>query len=656
MRLILPALLASGLLLAAPLPVRRVVVYKNGVAFYERSGEVKAGEPAVLDFKAAEMDDVLKSLVLDAPGGVQRVRYEFTDPAQPGEPPAQVRIEPQQPLAALLDQWRGARLEMNYRGGPAAGVIVSGRLAPLPNQGQKQELTLLLDSGALAVYDLDAASDIRLADPRLQKQFSALLARLARNLTPDRRTVLIDLAGAGERRLTARYLAPAPVWKSTYRLLLPDAGEASLEGWAIVENATGEDWNQVALSVVSGKPVSFLTRLLEARYLQRKVVDLPGIEPAAPQLHAGAIATEEKSAQRLAAQAGTMRVFRGKPADEAALAAPAPMELSSVEPEAEGREAGELFEYSFSTPVHARAGESLLLPFFQGKIGARKLLIYSDRSQANPRHAAEITNSTGKTLDGGPVTVYHSSGYSGEAMMDVLKSGEKRLISYSVDQAVRITTNFESGQEIVRSFRASRGVLSTRTAIQRTTVYTVSNADAKEKTLLIEHAVTPGWKLLKPKADETTPSSWRFSVALPSQGAAKLAVVEEREVESSTAITSLTPDVLVTYIQNRALGDAARRQLEAIAAKKREIAEADSELRRTETELRELAGEQERLRQNINTLRNVAGQQEQVNRYAAELAKGDVRIAGLRDQQAQLRKRRGSLETELNALIEKLEF
>ena len=656
MRLILPALLASGLLLAAPLPVRRVVVYKNGVAFYERSGEVKAGEPAVLDFKAAEMDDVLKSLVLDAPGGAQRVRYEFTDPAQPGEPPAQVRIEPQQPLAALLDQWRGARLEMNYRGGPAAGVIVSGRLAPLPNQGQKQELTLLLDSGALAVYDLDAASDIRLADPRLQKQFSALLARLARNLTPDRRTVLIDLAGAGERRLTARYLAPAPVWKSTYRLLLPDAGEASLEGWAIVENATGEDWNQVALSVVSGKPVSFLTRLLEARYLQRKVVDLPGIEPAAPQLHAGAVATEEKSAQRLAAQAGPMRVFRGKPADEAALAAPAPMELSSVEPEAEGREAGELFEYSFPTPVNARAGESLLLPFFQGRIGARKLLIYSDRSQANPRHAAEISNSTGKTLDGGPVTVYHSSGYSGEAMMDVLKSGEKRLISYSVDQAVRITTNFESGQEIVRSFRASRGVLSTRTAIQRTTVYTVSNADAKEKTLLIEHAAAPGWRLLKPKADETTPSSWRFSVALPSQGAAKLAVVEEREVESSTAITSLTPDVLVTYIQNRALGDAARRQLEAIAAKKREIAEADSELRRTETELRELAGEQERLRQNINTLRSVAGQQEQVNRYAAELAKGDVRIAGLRDQQAQLRKRRGSLETELNALIEKLEF
>jgi hypothetical protein len=656
MKFTLSVLLAAGLLAAAPLPVRRVVVYKNGVAFYERSGTVQAGEPAALEFRAAELDDVLKSLVLDAPGGVQRVRYEFTDSAPAGDPPAAVRIQPQQPLAALLDQWRGARVEMDYRGSPAAGVIVSGRAALLPNQGQKQELTLLLDSGAFAVFDLDAASGLRFSDPRLQKRFADALARMARDLVPDRRTVLVDLAGSGDRRLTARYLAPAPVWKSTYRLLMPDSGDATLEGWAIVENSTGEDWNGVALSVVSGKPVSFLTRLLEARYLQRKVVDLPGIEPAAPQLHAGAVATEEKSAQRLAAQAGPMRVFRGKPADEAAVAAPAPMELSSVEPAAEGREAGELFEYSFSAPVNARAGESLLLPFFQGRIAARKLLIYSNRSQANPRHAAEITNSTGKTLDGGPVTVYHSSGYSGEAMMEVLKSGEKRLISYAVDQAVRVTTSFESGEETIRSFRASRGVLTTRTAIQRTTVYTVFNAEAKEKTLLVEHAVTPGWKLLKPKADETTPSSWRFSAALAPQGTSKLAVVEEREVESSTAISSLTPDFLVSYTRNRALGAAERQQLEAIAARKSEIASADADLRRAETELRDLGSEQERLRQNINTLRNVAGQQEQVNRYAAELAKGDVRITQLRDRISELRRRKAAMETELNALIEKLEF
>lgn len=661
MRVLILALLGA-LVQAGPLPVRRVVVYKNGVAFYERSGEVKPGEPAALDFRASELDDVLKSLLVEAPGGVARVRYEFADPLRLGGPaPQQLRSAQGQALAQLLDQWRGARVEMTCRGQPLAGVIVSGRVAPAANGGEKQELALLLDSGVLMVCDLDAATGLRFAEPRIARQLADALAALAQNLSPERRTLFIDVVGAGAQRVTARYLAPAPVWKSTYRLLLPDAGEASLEGWAIVENASGEDWNQVSLSVVSGRPVSFITRLQGARYVQRREVDLPGIEAAAPQIHPGAMA---ESAAAPAGRADAARAPRRLMAlaapmaetAEAKAAAPEPLELSSVEPQAAGREAGELFEYSFSTPVNARAGESLMLPFVQGRIAARRLLIYADRSQPHPRYAAEITNTTGKTLDGGTITIYHPSGYSGEALMEELKSGEKRLISYAVDQSVRVSTNLESGEETVRSVKAGRGVLFTRTAVQRTTVYSISNAEAKQKTLLVEHAVSPGWKLLKPTADETTPVSYRFSVTLPALGAAKLAVVEEREVESSTTVSSLTPDALVRYVQNRALSPAARQQLEAVAAKKREISETDAELRRVETELRDLASEQDRIRQNINTLRDVPGQQEQVSRYAAELAKGDVRIAQLRDRQAELRRRRATLETEWNALIEKLEF
>ncbi|MCS7042992.1 MAG: hypothetical protein N2036_05255 [Bryobacteraceae bacterium] len=661
-------LLALGASQAATLPVRRVVVYKNGVAFYERSGDVKAGEPAALDFRATEIDDVLKSLLVEAPGGVARVRYEFLDPLRmQAQAPQRLRGAQGQALAQLLDQWRGARVEMTYRGQPLAGVIVSGRTAPMPNGGERQELTLMLDSGGLMICDLDAATGLRFAEPRLQRQLADALSALAQDLSPDRRTLYIDVAGAGPQRVMARYLAPAPVWKSTYRLLLPDTGEASLEGWAIVENATGEDWNQVSLSVVSGRPVSFLTRLLNARYVQRREADLPGLEAVAPQLHVGGIpggaiggivspATAEKAgpirgAQRMMAMAGPRAET-----EDARAPAPEPMTLSSVEPAAEGRSAGELFEYSFTTPVNARAGESLLLPFFQGKVAARRLLIYSDRSQMNPRHAAEITNTTGKTLDGGTVTVYHPSGYSGEALIEELKSGEKRLVSYAVDQSVRVTTRFDSEEQVVRGFSARRGVLTTRTAIQRTTVYTAMNAEAKEKLLLVEHAASQGWKLISPKPEETTPNSWRFPVKLPAQGAAKLPVVEEREIEQSTAVTSLTPDALSAYIQNRSLSAAARQQLETIAARKREISDADGELRRVEAEIRDLAAEQDRLRQNINTLRNVPGQQEQVNRYAAELARGDAQIAQLRDRQSGLRRRRASLETELNALIEKLEF
>ena len=659
MKKIVAVALAASMVQAADLPVTRVIVYKNGVAYYERSGEVKPGEPGRLDFKATEMDDVLKSLVLDAPGGVARVRYELSEPLQKKLADQGIQIGAQQPLAVLLDQWRGARVELKYRGEALAGTVVSGRVAPLPQQGQKQELTLLADSGDLRVLDLDAAAGIRLSDPRLQQQLVDALAAMAQSRSRDKRAVFVDSLGQGPQKLTARYLAPAPVWKSSYRLVLPDSGDATLEGWAIVDNATGEDWNNVDLTVVSGKPVSFISKLYDVKYVQRQEAVLPGEQPAAPELYDTALGRADRNEVRAKA-AGGMRQLRAAATESLAAPAaappPAPMMLSAVEPGTEAREAGELFEYRFSRPVTAKKGESLLLPFVQQKIGARKLLIYSDRGQANPRNAAEIDNITGKTLDGGPITVYHSGGYSGEALMETLKAGEKRLVSYSVDQATRVTTNFESGSQTIRSFKANRGILVTRTVVETTTTYTADNADAKEKTLVIEHPVDPGQKLIRPKADETTPSKYRFSLKLPARATQKLAVVEEREIENSLMISSLTPDALFTYIQSKNLPAAAKTQLEAVLAKKRQVADADSETRRVEAEMNEINRDQDRLRQNINSLNRVAGQQEQVNRYASELAKGDARLAQFRDRQAGLRKTRAALETELNALIEKLQF
>lgn len=661
MKKIVAVALAASLVQAADLPVTRVIVYKNGVAYYERSGEVKPGEPGRLDFKAAEMDDVLKSLVLEAPGGIARVRYELNEPLQKKLADQGIQIGTQQPLAVLLDQWRGARVEMKYRGETLAGTVVSGRVAPLPQQGQKQELTLLADSGELRVLDLDAAAGIRLSDPRLQQQLVDVLAAMVQSRSRDRRAVFVDSLGQGPQKLIARYLAPAPVWKSSYRLVLPDTGEATLEGWAIVDNATGEDWKNVDLTVVSGKPVSFISKLYEAKYVQRQEASLPGEQPVAPVLYDSALGRADRNEVRAKA-AGGARQLRSMMAEEAAPMAaappppPAPMMLSAVEPGTEAREAGELFEYRFSRPVTAKKDESLLLPFVQQKIGARKLLIYSDRTQANPRHAAEIENTSGKTLDGGPITVYHSGGYSGEALMETLKAGDKRMVSYSVDQATRVTTNFESGSEVIRSFKANRGILTTRTVAETTTTYTADNADAKEKTLVIEHPVDPGQKLVRPKADETTPSRYRFSLKLPARATQKLAVVEEREIENSIMVTSLTPDMLFTYVQSKSMPAAARAQLETVLAKKRQVAEADNEARRVEAEMGEINRDQDRLRQNINSLNRVAGQQEQVNRYAAELAKGDARLAQLRDRQSELRKTRAALETELNALIEKLQF
>jgi hypothetical protein len=665
MKQALAIFLSASLIQAADLPVTKVILYKNGVAYYERSGEVKAGEPGRLDFQASEMDDVLKSLVVDAKGGVSRIRYELSEPLQRKLAGQGIQIREEMPLVQLLDRWRGAHIELKYGGASLGGVIISGRLAPLPQQGQRQELTLLTDSGEMRLIDLEAAQGLKLTDAKLQQQFVDALAAIAQSRSKDKRAVFIDAASAG--KLIARYLIPAAVWKSSYRLALADTGDSTLEGWAIVDNASGEDWTNVDLTVVSGRPVSFISRLYEPKFLTRPEVSLPDDQPVAPVLYESAM-KKEVDMRADAGAVGGLRAERAAKSNRAyapamAMApAPAPeaMMLSAgsgaLNINTEAREAGELFEYRFSAPVTAKKGESMLLPFLQQKIGARKLLVYSDRSQLNPRNAAEITNITGKTLDGGPITVYQAGGYSGEALMETLKAGEKRLISYSVDQGTRVTTNFETTSDLIRSFKANRGILTTNSAIVTTTTYTIDNADAKEKTLVIEHPVDSTQKLLSPKADETSANKYRFNVKLAAKGNAKLAVVQERELQQTIMISSLTPDVLADYIQNKQLTASARKQLEAIAAKKADIAAADNELRQIETQTTEISRDQDRIRQNINSLSRIAGQEAQVNRYAAELAKLDTSLAQLRDRQSELRKRHTTLDTELNALIEKLEF
>ncbi len=329
---------------------------------------------------------------------------------------------------------------------------------------------------------------------------------------------------------------------------------------------------------------------------------------------------------------------------------------STVAATAEARELGELFEYSFDAPVTVRRNESAMLPFLQQKIEARKLLIYSDQSLQHPLNAAELTNGTGKTLDGGPITVFDSGAYAGEALMETLKTGDKRLISYGVDLGTRITTAFDSDRSLVREVHVRRGILTAKSAIRETRTYTVRNVDQKKKTLIVEHPVRQGYDLVSPQPKEKTSNRYRFEVALAGGGTEKVPVVEERELENTYALVNQTPDFLGTFIQNKEISDKARQELERVAAQKRRIAETDSDIQRVEKENQELAADQARIRENIASLNRVSGQQEQVQKYAAQLAEQEKRLAGLRDRLSELRSRRETLQQELNRMIEAMDF
>lgn len=652
---------------AADLPIREVTLFKHGVGYFMRSGDLSAGDTAQLAFKASDMNDVLKSLtIVDASGTpVSGVRYDASESAAQRLADFPFRVGEEASLAAFLDQMKGARLEL---GGGVSGAIVSARVIKTadPNRSADREVVVLLtDSGEIRNVDLSSVSGVRLADPKLQEMLRDYLGIVSGARSRDRRSVYIDASKTGARRVTASYMIPAAVWKSSYRLIFPTTGEPTLEGWAIVDNTTGDDWANVNLSVVSGRPISFITQLYEPRYVQRPSGELAENRAVGPQVFEGAIsslpvlqagAPPPMPAAARAGGGGGGDGFRN-PMEAAMLKNDSGLLSSSIVPNTATRDLGELFEYSFPTPVTVKQGESAMLPFLQQKLGARKLVIYSESFGLHPMNAAELTNSTGKTLDGGPITVYDASTYAGEALVETLKAGDKRLISYGVDLGTRVTTKIDSSAANVREIHMKRGLLQTKNSVQETKTYTMNNVDDTRKTIVIEHLLRQGYTLvgdIKPK--EITSTAQRFEVVLGGKANESFAVKEERVYDTSIGVSNMTVDVLTTWIQNRSLTAAGRTQLEQIAAKKRDIAANQAQVQAVQTSIANLTSDQDRFRRNIETLRSVAGQGTQVQQYAQQLSDSEGRLTTLRDQQAQLQATAQTLQAELNRLIENADF
>jgi hypothetical protein len=656
--------LSAALALPAELPVRQVVLYKHGIGFFERSGKLAAGESARLEFTAAEMNDVLKSLTIEEKGGgrISGLRYDSMDPLSRKLAEFPFQIGAGQPLSVMLDQLKGARLELRLGSETVTGTIVNGRaISGSERQPEREQLTLLLDSGEMRTVDLSAAAGIRFPDARLQQQFRDYLGALAAARSKEKRSVYVDSSDAREREVAATYTIPTAVWKSSYRLIFDAGGQPVLEGWAIVDNTTGEDWTKVQLSLVSGRPISFVTQLYAPKYVTRPEAELPDDRAARPVVHAGGF-QEQVGALSGAlkderAEAKVMARSAPRPAMEADISAVRQFAApSTITADAAARELGELFEYRIAQPVTIRTGESAMLPFLQQPVEGRKLLIYSDHSSQHPTNAAELTNTSGKTLDGGPITVYDGGAYGGEALMETLKNGDKRLISYAVDLGTRITSAFGSKQAVVRELHAKRGVLTTRLAAEETRTYTVRNVDGKAKTLIIEHPLRASYTLLNQKPKEKTASAYRFEIPLAAGAAQDFPVSEERIYDQTYAVANLTPDVLLSYVSNRSLSEAARQQLERIAAQKGQIAETDRALQDTERQIRDLTADEDRIRRNISSLNSVSGQQQQVQMYAKQLEAHEQKLVGLRDSQAGLQKKKSALESELAKLIEALSF
>ena len=115
----------------------------------------------------------------------------------------------------------------------------------------------------------------------------------------DKKPVTINFTGDGERHVRIGYVVETPVWKTSYRLILPAGAQdkPKIQGWAIVENQTDNDWNGVQLSLVSGRPISFIQDLYQPLYIPRPVVQPELYVSLTPQQYDGGIAAGKPAGQ-----------------------------------------------------------------------------------------------------------------------------------------------------------------------------------------------------------------------------------------------------------------------------------------------------------------------------------------------------------------------
>ena len=645
---------------AAELPVRTVVLYKHGVGYFQRAGTLAPGESARLDFRSEEMNDVLKSLTVNSQSGkVNGLRYDSSIPLAEKLNAFPFHIGEGQPLSAVLDQLKGARAELDFGQQKVAGGIVSARVvAASQTRPEFEQITILTDLGDLRNLDISAASSIHFADPQLQLQFRDYLAAITSSRSKDKKSVYIDSTDSKPGEVRASYIIPMPAWKSSYRLLFGSGDQPMLEGWAIVDNTTADDWTNVKLSLVSGKPISFISELYDPKYIARQTAELAEDKAVGPTVHSGAGAREAITMQKASPvpPSAPLQNRFGR-ADSLAMAEVVSTQPSSVSEGGVSREIADLFAYDISSPVTVRKNESVMLPFLQQKITARKLVLYSDSSRPNPFHAAELSNNAGRTLDGGPVTVYDAGTYAGEALVETIKMGDKRLISYGVDLGTRITTNSDSRNDDIREIHIRNGIMTTRAARVQKKTYAIRNVDAREKTLILEHPVRTAFHLIETaKPLETARDVYRFEIKLAPGSSLDFPVTEENVYDNQISVSSVNPDMIAVYVRNRNLTDAARRQLQQVADLKTAIVKADADRRALDNEIRNIDADQQRNRQNITSLSSVSGQQQQVQDYARKLAEQEGQIAALRVRQNQLDQQKAKYQSDLDALVARLDF
>jgi hypothetical protein len=701
------------------IPVKTVTLFTSGVSYIERQGEVDGDATVPLTFRTGQINDILKSMVLlDANGKVQPATYAAKDPISRALQSFAVDVTSNMTQEELLNKLRGVRVSVETANkGALVGQIVGVESRHVAGEDGKPItvpfLNLLGENGLTSIR-LDAEKTVRILDERLNKEFRDALGLLASGSDDQRRQVTLHFSGQGKREVRVGYVTEAPLWKMTYRLLLNGdkavAGDKPyIQGWALVENTTDDDWKDVKLTLVSGRPVSFIQDLYQPLYLPRPVVAPDVIASPTPQTHAGnmlddkrvalaekpaevmdgavalrkeakldALSAADASAARRMGRglgapgapggggfgggggrgAGGMGGAGGEPAGINGPLAFGSTSLGmsvrdSVDAQASGASLGELFQYNISSLINLPRQQAAMIPVVAQDIETEKVSLFNaDNGIRFPMNAVRVKNTTKLHLKGGPVTLFDDGAYAGDAKMEDIPPGDSRLVTYAVDLSIEGERQNPKQDITETSLSLRRGVLTVTRKERTETTYTVKSKAPRERKVIIEHPFNASYKLLEPaKADERTPALYRFNLNLPAGKSQELKVVLERPISQTVAIMDTDLNGLAFYANRKDISQKLKDTLQDVVQRRRRVQEIQAQAAGKDQAIKAIEVDQDRIRKNMAALDKMSAL---YKRYVTELDNQETQIQNLRKEAAKLRNEAATADAELRAYLDGL--
>ncbi len=454
------------------------------------------------------------------------------------------------------------------------------------------------------------------------------------------------------------YVIENPIWKTSYRLVLGKAKEDKpfLQGWAVVENATDEDWKDVRMALVSGRPISFKMDLYTPLYVPRPTVvpelfaslqpvtyndDLKrnrGEAAAAPMLPPGAGGgAGALGGRRFAIPESAPTATNGSYAFGSTLKLDEQMKLegAGVSTMATATKLGDFFQYALDKPVSLPRQKSALLPIVNKDVEGTRVSIYNERTQAKfPLLGLKFKNTSGLHLSQGPITVFEGSNYAGDSRILDVEPNEERLLSYAVDLGMEVNAVPASDNGRLTTVKIVKGILYSTTKLRETKTYTVVNRNDAERLVLVEHPVRNDFHLTDDvaKPAETASDVYRFEVKVPAGKTATQVVTEERVIGSQIQLTNSNDDQMRIFINSTASSPRVKDGLKQAIALRWALNKTQRDIAEQQVQLKTITDDQTRLRANLKEMPPTAAaykryldkfdqQETQIEKYQADVKK-----------------------------------